>query len=156
MLKRSKAEARRSLLLCLFVLGLVTAVILVPYQFATKAAGGKGEGLGEKTVSHEDAPGVPVSLPNLTAPPILHFHRNEVASKHRIKAFGQMARAWLWTSCEAILIGSGLDAENAASFHDADGAIVGTAAKEGGLVGAAVDRQRVERIVRAFKPRGGR
>jgi hypothetical protein len=54
MLKRSKSEARRSLLLCLFVLGLVTAVILVPYHFATKAAAGKGKGLTEKTVSHED------------------------------------------------------------------------------------------------------
>jgi len=38
MQKRSQAEARRSLLLCLFVLGLVTAVIVLPYQFGTAAS----------------------------------------------------------------------------------------------------------------------
>ena len=54
MLKRSKAEARRSLLLCLFVLGLVTAIIVVPYQYGSKAASGKSNGLAHKTLSHEE------------------------------------------------------------------------------------------------------
>lgn len=51
-----------------------------------------------------------------------------------------------------ILIGSGLTAENAAHYADADGAIVGTSCKSEGRI----DRQRVERVVRAFKERGGR
>ena len=51
-----------------------------------------------------------------------------------------------------ILIGSGLTAENAASYADADGAIAGTSFKSGGRI----DRARVERVVRAFKARGGR
>ncbi|HEX9162637.1 MAG TPA: BtpA/SgcQ family protein [Thermoanaerobaculia bacterium] len=55
-----------------------------------------------------------------------------------------------------LIIGSGLDESNAASFADADGAIVGTALKRGGDVEAEVDQSRVERIVRAFKSRGGR
>lgn len=50
-----------------------------------------------------------------------------------------------------ILIGSGLTAENAVTLADADGAIVGTALKRDGRVEAAVDAQRVERLVRAFK-----
>ncbi len=55
MLGRSKAEARRSLLLCLFILGLITAIIVLPYKYGTKAAAGeKGKGLIEKTVSNED------------------------------------------------------------------------------------------------------
>lgn len=54
MLRRSKAEARRSLLLCLIILGLITAIIVVPYQYGTKAASGKREGLVQKTVSHEE------------------------------------------------------------------------------------------------------
>lgn len=45
-----------------------------------------------------------------------------------------------------LLIGSGLTAENAASF-DADGAIVGTSIK----VNGKVDARRVERVVEAFK-----
>jgi uncharacterized protein len=45
-----------------------------------------------------------------------------------------------------LLIGSGLTAENAASF-DADGAIVGTSIQ----VDGRVDARRVERVVRAFK-----
>jgi len=49
-----------------------------------------------------------------------------------------------------LLIGSGLTEENAASFADADGAIVGTSIKTGGIVDAA----RVERLVRAFKQTG--
>jgi membrane complex biogenesis BtpA family protein len=49
-----------------------------------------------------------------------------------------------------LLIGSGLTAENAATFRDADGAIVGTSIKSEGQVGAAVDPQRVERLARAF------
>ncbi len=51
-----------------------------------------------------------------------------------------------------ILIGSGLTAENAVTLTDADGAIVGTALKRDGRVEAAVDTQRVEQLVRAFKP----
>ena len=46
-----------------------------------------------------------------------------------------------------ILIGSGLTAENAYQFADADGAIVGTAIKADGRV----DPSRVEAVVRAFK-----
>jgi membrane complex biogenesis BtpA family protein len=46
-----------------------------------------------------------------------------------------------------LLLGSGLDAQNAASFVDADGAIVGTSLKREGRV----DRGRVEAVVRAFK-----
>lgn len=53
MSKRSKASARRSLLICLFVLGLITAIIVVPYNYGTKAAGGSG--IVRRTVSHEDA-----------------------------------------------------------------------------------------------------
>jgi predicted TIM-barrel enzyme len=50
-------------------------------------------------------------------------------------------------------VGSGLDESNCARFASADGAIVGTALKRGGDVGAEVDQGRVERIVRAFKGR---
>lgn len=46
-----------------------------------------------------------------------------------------------------LLLGSGLTAENAARFGDADGAIVGTSLKSGGRV----DRKRVEAVVRAWK-----
>lgn len=46
-----------------------------------------------------------------------------------------------------LLLGSGLTAENAGDFPDADGAIVGTSLKTGG----AVDPARVEAVVRAFK-----
>jgi membrane complex biogenesis BtpA family protein len=46
-----------------------------------------------------------------------------------------------------LLLGSGLTAENAASFADADGAIVGTSLKRDGVV----DARRVRDVVRAFK-----
>jgi membrane complex biogenesis BtpA family protein len=46
-----------------------------------------------------------------------------------------------------IVIGSGLTAENASSYAIADGAIVGTSLKSGGVV----DRDRVRRVVGAFK-----
>lgn len=46
-----------------------------------------------------------------------------------------------------LLVGSGLTAENAAHFADADGAIVGTSIKTGDRVDAA----KVEAVVRAFK-----
>ncbi len=46
-----------------------------------------------------------------------------------------------------LLVGSGLTAENAARFADADGAIVGTSIKTGDRVDAA----KVEAVVRAFK-----
>lgn len=55
-----------------------------------------------------------------------------------------------------ILIGSGLTAESAASYADADGAIVGTSIKRDGRVEAPVDPKRVDGLVRAFKQRGGR
>ena len=54
-----------------------------------------------------------------------------------------------------LLIGSGLCEENCDAF-EADGAIVGTAIKEGGRVDAPVDRARVERLVARFKRRGAR
>ncbi len=57
MLKRSKAEARWSLLLCLFVLGVITAIFVVPYQFGTKAAAEKGEGVIKRTISLDE--GIP-------------------------------------------------------------------------------------------------
>jgi uncharacterized protein len=50
-----------------------------------------------------------------------------------------------------LLAGSGVDADNAASFGAADAAIVGTAGKRGGHVDAPVDPDRLGRIVRAFK-----
>jgi membrane complex biogenesis BtpA family protein len=46
-----------------------------------------------------------------------------------------------------LLVGSGLSAENAARFADADGAIVGTSLKTDGRV----DRAKVEALVRAYK-----
>lgn len=46
-----------------------------------------------------------------------------------------------------LLVGSGLTAENAADFADADGVIVGTSLKTNGIV----DAGRVEGVVRAFK-----
>ena len=46
-----------------------------------------------------------------------------------------------------LIVGSGLTAENAAAFADADGAIVGTSLKRDG----EVDPARVEAVVRAFK-----
>ena len=55
-----------------------------------------------------------------------------------------------------LLIGSGIDAHNAAMFAISDGAIVGTAMKRGGRVDAPVDQKRVERVVRAFKAAGAR
>ncbi|HQY66301.1 MAG TPA: M36 family metallopeptidase [Pyrinomonadaceae bacterium] len=42
MFGRSKADTRLSVLACLFVLGLITAVIVVPFKFGTEAAGQKG------------------------------------------------------------------------------------------------------------------
>lgn len=55
MFLRSNAKSRVSLFLCLVVLGLITAVIVVPFQYSTSAAVGKGKGLVNRTVSHEDA-----------------------------------------------------------------------------------------------------
>jgi hypothetical protein len=53
----SKTGTRRGLLFTLFLLGVVTALILIPTQFRSEAGAG-GEGLFVRTVSHED------SLPN--------------------------------------------------------------------------------------------
>jgi len=55
-----------------------------------------------------------------------------------------------------LLVGSGLTPENAARFADADAAIAGTGIKRDGAVEAPVERERVERLVQAFKQRGGR
>jgi hypothetical protein len=51
MQKRSRAETRWSLLPCLFILGLITAVIVLPYQFGASAA---QKGLIVRTASHDD------------------------------------------------------------------------------------------------------
>lgn len=53
-----------------------------------------------------------------------------------------------------VLVGSGLTVENAGAYPAADGAIVGTAFKQNGDIGAPVDTARVSRIVSAFR-RGG-
>jgi uncharacterized protein len=50
-----------------------------------------------------------------------------------------------------ILIGSGLAAENSSLFADADGAIVGTSIKRGGGVDEPVQRERVARLVAAWR-----
>lgn len=50
-----------------------------------------------------------------------------------------------------LILGSGLTADNASQFADADAAIVGTAIKREGRVDEPVDVARVEAIVRAFK-----
>ncbi|PYT00861.1 MAG: hypothetical protein DMF63_06050 [Acidobacteria bacterium] len=53
----SLSGTRRGLLLTLFVLGVVTALILVPSQFRSEAGAKKGQGLLQRTVSQED--GIP-------------------------------------------------------------------------------------------------
>jgi membrane complex biogenesis BtpA family protein len=55
-----------------------------------------------------------------------------------------------------LVVGSGLTADNAAQFADADAAIAGTSVKRGGAVDAPVDRERVARLVAAFRPRVAR
>ena len=50
----SKSGTRRGLLLTLLVLGVVTALILVPSQFRPEAGAKKGEGLFVRTSSHDD------------------------------------------------------------------------------------------------------
>jgi len=55
-----------------------------------------------------------------------------------------------------IVIGSGLTAENADAYGDADAAIAGTSLKVNGDVAAPVDAGRVARLSEAFKRRGGR
>ena len=51
-----------------------------------------------------------------------------------------------------VLVGSGVDESNAGEFLAlADGAIVGTSLKTGGLIGNPVDLARVERLARQFK-----
>lgn len=50
-----------------------------------------------------------------------------------------------------LIAGSGVNAENAARFAEADAVIVGTASKRDGDVGAPVDSARLEQIVQAFK-----
>jgi uncharacterized protein len=55
-----------------------------------------------------------------------------------------------------LVVGSGLTAENAARYADADAAIAGTSVKRDGAVDAPVDRERVARLVAAFRPRVAR
>jgi membrane complex biogenesis BtpA family protein len=55
-----------------------------------------------------------------------------------------------------LLVGSGLTEANARDYASADGAIVGTAIKRDGRLDQPVDCERVERIVTAFRARGGR
>ena len=55
-----------------------------------------------------------------------------------------------------LVVGSGLTAENAARFADADAAIAGTSVKRDGAVDAPVDRERVARLAAAFRPRVAR
>lgn len=50
-----------------------------------------------------------------------------------------------------LIAGSGVTDANAASFAEADAAIVGTWIKRDGQVDAVVDRERVKRLVQAFK-----
>ena len=50
-----------------------------------------------------------------------------------------------------LIAGSGVTAENANRFAAADAAIVGTASKRDGNVGAPIDAARLEAIVKAFK-----
>lgn len=50
-----------------------------------------------------------------------------------------------------LIVGSGLAADNAADFDAADAAIVGTASKRDGDVGAPVDASRLAAIIEAFK-----
>jgi len=55
-----------------------------------------------------------------------------------------------------LVVGSGLTADNAADFAEADAAIAGTSVKRAGAVEAPVDRERVARLAAAFRPRGAR
>jgi hypothetical protein len=55
-----------------------------------------------------------------------------------------------------LVVGSGLTAENAARYADADAAIAGTSVKRDGAVDAPVDRERVARLVAAFRSRVAR
>ena len=55
MFKRFTAETRWSVFACLFVLGLITAIVVLPFKFSTAAAGQKG--LFTRTESHD--PGLP-------------------------------------------------------------------------------------------------
>ena len=50
-----------------------------------------------------------------------------------------------------LVVGSGLTAENASQFADADAAITGTSIKRDAAVEAPVDRERVARLVASFK-----
>ncbi len=54
MQKNSKAEGRRTLLLCLVVFGLMAALFILPRQFSSLAGGQKTKGLVQKTVSQEE------------------------------------------------------------------------------------------------------
>src|SRR5688572_9286900 len=53
----SFAETRRGILITLFILGLVTALVLLPTQFRSEAGMEKGEGLFTRTSSEDD--GIP-------------------------------------------------------------------------------------------------
>ena len=51
MQKKSITEVRNPLLFCLFILGLMTALVVLPSQFRSEA-GSKGKGLLQRTESH--------------------------------------------------------------------------------------------------------
>ena len=55
-----------------------------------------------------------------------------------------------------LVVGSGVTAENAAAYADADAVIAGTSLKRGGAVDALVDADRVARLAAALRPRGAR
>ncbi len=53
----SQTNARRSLVICLFVVGLAFAIIVLPYEFGTQAVSrqdNNNKGLFSRTVSHDD------------------------------------------------------------------------------------------------------
>ncbi len=52
MIGKTKSETRRGIILTLVILGLITVLAILPYQFGTKAG---SKGLVQKTVSEEDA-----------------------------------------------------------------------------------------------------
>ncbi len=94
------------------------------------------EDLAEETVARGAADAVIVTGPATGRPP-------DVALLERVKAALPHA---------PVLVGSGVDAENVAEIlRIADGAIVGTALKRGGLVTNPVDPARVKRLVRAAR-----
>src|SRR5690242_17306170 len=55
MKKNSSAEARNPLLLCTIILGVIAAIVIVPYQFSSHASGKQvKKGLIPRTESHDE------------------------------------------------------------------------------------------------------